>query len=384
MTTEPRTFVFLTPEYPPDSGGIGDYVALLAGMLAAQGARVIVQTRSPPERVQTSGVEVELLPDEFGAATRRYLARSWASLPAGAVVIVQYVPHGFGLKGMNVPFTRFLAARQERLWLMLHEVIFPFVPGQSLRRDVLAAVTRLMLRLACTRAERAFLSTPAWEPWLRRYARKGLPCEWLPIPATALGQGRGRSVAPWSTPTVAHFGTYGGIVAGPLERILVRLLAEEPELEVVLIGRGSEAFRAKLAAQQLELVPRLRATGQTPPERVVEELARAWVTLFPFDEGVTTRRTSLMSALAAGSVIVTSDGWCTESVWRRSGAVELVDAKRMDAMVESARRLLRDAARRDELRRQAQSLYAERFDARHVVARLTDAYANAPAAAGLR
>ena len=378
MNASGRTFVFLTPEYPPDSGGIGDYVALLAKLLAARGARVVVQTRSPPDRIETPGVEVELLPDDFGPATRRFLARSWASLPAGAVVIVQYVPHGFGMKGMNLPFARFLAGRRERLWLMLHEVIFPFVPGQSLKRDVLAVVTRVMLRFAGTRAERAFVSTPAWEPWLRRYARADLPCEWLPIPATATAPGPAEKLVPWSTPTIAHFGTYGSLVAGPLERIVLRLLAGASDLELVLIGRGSEAFRAELVAEHAELTTRLRATGAVPPERVSFELARAWVTLFPFDEGVTTQRTSLMSALAAGAVIVTTDGYCTESVWRRSGAVELVDASHLDAMAESAQRLLADAPRRNELRRRAQALYAERFDAVHVVKRLCEAYAGVP------
>jgi hypothetical protein len=53
----------------------------------------------------------------------------------------------------------------------------------------------------------------------------------------------------------------------------------------------------------------------------------------------------------------------------------------MDAMAESAQRLLADAPRRDELRRRAQALYVERFDAQHVVKRLCDAYVDVAGAA---
>jgi glycosyltransferase involved in cell wall biosynthesis len=375
MSAKPRTFVLLTPEYPPGCGGIGDYVALLGARLAEGGDRVRVLTRSPSERTRTPGVEVELLPDAFGAETRRYLARAWRPLPRDAVVLVQYVPQGFGWKGMNLPFARFLAGRSERLWLMLHEIVYPFIPGQSVKLDVLAAVTRLMLRVSTHSAERAFVSTPAWEPIFERYARPGLKCEWLPIPATAAVDVGASRHALTAVPTIAHFGTYGHLVATPLERIVVPLLGRRPELELVLVGRGSDAFRDDLARRHPELDRRLRATGAATPERISEELARAWVTIFPFQEGVTTRRTSLMTALAAGAVIVTTDAWCTESVWRQSGAVELVDGYRSGAVVEAVLGLLSDAPRREAMRQRARALYGERFHVDHVVERLREHYA---------
>jgi glycosyltransferase involved in cell wall biosynthesis len=368
-----RTFAFLTPEYPPDSGGIGDYVALLAGRLAERGDRVLVHTRSPPARVQTRGVEIEYLPDDFGPASRRLLARSWRSLPSDAVIFVQYVPQGFGMKGMNLPFARFLGRRRERLWLMLHEIGYPFVRGQALKLDVLAVITRFMLRLSTANAEHAFVSTPAWEPIFERYVHRGLRCEWLPIPATAV-TASGDPPVPATRPTIAHFGTYGRLVREPLERLVVPLLTRRPELELVLVGRGSEGFLAELAGRQPQLRPRLRATGPASPETIREELGRAWLTIFPFIEGVTTRRTSVMSALAAGAVILTTDAWCTESVWRR-GAVELFHPDRLEAAVELAERLLDDASRREELGRRARLLYAERFDAERVVSRLVGLYA---------
>jgi glycosyltransferase involved in cell wall biosynthesis len=374
MSGSGRTFAILTPEFPPGSGGIGDFVALVAARLAAGGDRVLVHTPRPREPVALEGVEVRVLPDDFGPESRRELARDWGALPRDAAIFVQYVPQGFGWKGMNLPFASFLATRRERLWLMFHEVVYPFVRGQSVKRDVLAVATRLMLRLVSQRAERAFVSTPAWEPLVELYSRRGLGCVWLPIPATATVPDDFALPEPAAVPTVAHFGTYGSLVAEPLERVVVPVLAAAPEGELVLVGRGSDAFRHALLSRHPSFAERVRATGSLGPEGVVSELARAWVSVFPFLEGVTTRRTSLMTALAAGAAIVTTSAWCTESVWRRSGAVELVEGCDAAATAAAVERLLEDAPRRDTLRRRGRALYRERFQLERAVERLRELY----------
>lgn len=367
--TAPRTWSILTPEYPPGSGGIGDYVELVAARLASHGDRVSVHTFAGRGATGTGGVDVAALPDEFGPRTRRALEQAWSNLPHDAVVFVQYVPQGFGMKGMNVPFARWLGRQPRRVWIMFHEIVYPFVRGQPLRLDFLAGVTRVMLHQSTRRAERAFVSTPAWEPILSRWMRSDLSCEWLPIPATARVEGR-PAVVESARPSVAHFGTYGELVRRPLERILSLLLERNPDVELVLVGRGSEEFRAELCAAQPEASARIRATGAAEPEQIAEELQRAWVTVFPFLEGATTRRTSLMSALSAGAVALTTDAWCTEWFWRRSGGVELVEPGKPRETVDAVQRLLEDAPRRAELRRRALALYDERFHLNRVVDRL--------------
>jgi hypothetical protein len=273
------------------------------------------------------------------------------------------------MKGMNLPFTRWLGRQSPRVWIMFHEIVYPFLRGQPLRLDFLASVTRLMLHQATRRAERAFVSTPAWEPILTRWMRSDLACEWLPIPATISAEG---TVPPAESPrpSVAHFGTFGDLVKRPLARILSPLLECHPELDLVLIGRGSDAFRAELCAAHSGVSSRIRATGAAAPEQIAGELRRAWVTVFPFLEGATTRRTSLMSALSAGAVVLTTDAWCTEWFWRRSGGVELVEPGEPLLAVEAVERLLGDEPRRRELRRRAQALYEERFHLNRLVERL--------------
>jgi glycosyltransferase involved in cell wall biosynthesis len=383
-----RTWSIVTPEYPPGSGGIGDYLALVAGRLAELGDEVTVFTRSPPGRTPTPGVSIELLRDDFGRASERQLDAAWQRLPEHGVVLVQYVPQGFGLRGMNVPFLGWLGARRERRWLMIHEAVFPFDRRQPLRRRVFAGVTRLMLLAATRHAERVFTSIPAWEPFIESWSLAGVRPEWLPIPAT-LGRDPASLVPPEFLPsareaaapvpqTVAHFGTYGEFITAPLKQVLVPLLRHSDKLEVVLLGGGSERFRDELC----ELVPaargRVRATGRLAPEQVALELARAGATILPFLEGVTTRRTSLMSALSVGAAIVTIENAFSEEFWRKTGVVAMYPPERPDLGVAAVLALLADPERRSEQRQRALELYRERFRLDLVVEHLQGAYDAAP------
>jgi glycosyltransferase involved in cell wall biosynthesis len=148
------------------------------------------------------------------------------------------------------------------------------------------------------------------------------------------------------------------------------LLERNPGLDVLLIGRGSERFQGELVRSEPGVRERVRATGAAEPSAVTEHLRGATVALFPFVEGVSSRRTSLMSALQAGAAIVTTEGWCSESVWRASGAVELADPNEPLSAVTAVEHLLGDPARQTELRRRALALYDQRFHVDRVVARL--------------
>src|SRR5205085_9332813 len=83
-------------------------------------------------------------------------------------ILVQYVPHAFGWKGMNLAFAAWVACRARRfapVWVMFHEVAFPF--GRRPVRAILALANRLMARLLAGAADRVFVSVPAWGDTLR-------------------------------------------------------------------------------------------------------------------------------------------------------------------------------------------------------------------------
>ena len=101
---------FITPELPPDCGGVGDYTIQVAEALARSGD--VVSLYVPPAMTPgraPDGLEVVTLADRFGGRSRRQLSRRLDADGHGRL-LVQYVPAVFGRRGTNVPFCRWLLA----------------------------------------------------------------------------------------------------------------------------------------------------------------------------------------------------------------------------------------------------------------------------------
>src|SRR5262249_49749912 len=150
----------------------------------------------------------------FGLGGLRQLDRELSRLPRSARLLVQYVPHAFGWKAMNLPLCLWLGGLRRPVWVMFHEVAFPCEPGQPWKHRLLGAVTRQMAGMVCRAADRIFVSTPVWEAVLREVGAPVSSVTWLPIPsplplavpAEEVAALRSR-VAPTGTSVVGHFGT---------------------------------------------------------------------------------------------------------------------------------------------------------------------------------
>ena len=123
-------WAILTGEYPPDPGGVSDYTRLIARELVRMGDGVCVYAPSQPGPVDSddAGVRVHRLPGVFGPLSLSKLDAMLARAPRPDRILVQYVPHAFGYKAMNVPFCAWLACCARQLapvWVMFHEVAFP-------------------------------------------------------------------------------------------------------------------------------------------------------------------------------------------------------------------------------------------------------------------
>ena len=178
-------WVILTGEYPPQSGGVSDYTRLVAEGLAAVGDEVTVY--APPQGIGPDsappGVRVCRLPDRFGLRGLRWLDREMARDRPDRILL-QYVPHAFGLKAMNLPFAGWIAVRARwvaRVWVMFHEVAFPFV-RRPLRHNLVAVVNRAMVWAVAGAADRVLVSIPSWGQLLCQICPQARPAEWLPVP----------------------------------------------------------------------------------------------------------------------------------------------------------------------------------------------------------
>jgi glycosyltransferase involved in cell wall biosynthesis len=169
---------------------------------------------------------------------------------------------------------------------------------------------------------------------------------------------------------VGHFGTYPPHASEQLAQVLTALLARRESCAALLLGRGGEALRERILREHPHLAGRLHAKGLLPRREISTHLAACDLVLLPFPDGVSTRRTSAMAALAHGLAVVTTRGRLTEPLWDESRAVELVEAGDARAMCGAAERLLADEDERARLSAAARVLYGERFDLARTISAL--------------
>jgi glycosyltransferase involved in cell wall biosynthesis len=168
---------------------------------------------------------------------------------------------------------------------------------------------------------------------------------------------------------VGHFSAFGARVAEPLERELGALLDQDPHVQILLSGVGSLEFSARLLGDRPAAAPRVRALGETTLEAAADCVAAADVLLFPYPDGISSRRTSVMGALALGRAVVTNAGANTEALWRATGCVRLTSLAPGE-LARATRELLEDSAARTELGQRAQQVYAARFSIATNVAKI--------------
>ncbi|MCY1016818.1 glycosyltransferase family 4 protein [Pyxidicoccus sp. MSG2] len=355
----------LTGEYPPQPGGVSDYTRQVATALVRAGQEVYVWAPGDSGVHVEDGVTVHRVPGLFTPVGLTKLARGLDACAGPRRLLLQYVPHAFGMKAMNVPFCAWFAARRkDERWVFFHEVVYPWSPRAPLRHQVLAGTTRVMLRLVAGAADRVFVSIPTWAEHLPARVRRR--AEWRPVPSTLPPEAAEGAVAAVRSalgpgPWLGHFGTYGALTVGPLEAVLVPLLRAGAERKALLLGRGSRAFGEALGARHPELAGRWVTRDSLAPEDVVAHLAACDVLVQPYPDGVSARRTTTMAGLALGRPLVTNTGHLTEPMWRGLGAVELVEGTAPEPLVAATERLLSDVAARTALGERAARVYRERF-----------------------
>ncbi len=368
----------VTGEYPPQPGGVSDYTRQVArGLVQAGDAVVVWAPESGGEAGVDPDVDVRRLPGRFGQAARARLERGLAESPSPRRVLVQYVPHAFGWKGGNLPFCAWLRRLPSGdLWVMFHEVMFPVGRQYTAAQNALGATNRVMARLVAGAATRVFVSVPAWADLVAPLVRPGTPVEWLPVPSgipvahdpAAIAAVRRRYAA--DAPLVGHFGTFGRLIRPLVDDAVVGLLGILPTVRVLLVGRGSAEAADALRGRDLALRNRIIGTGALDADQVSAHLRACDVLLQPFPDGVSTRRTSAMAALAHGIALVTTQGQATEAVWIESGVAALAPAGDARALALEAAALVGNRPRRLALGAAGCALYDARFAVRHVIERL--------------
>lgn len=367
-----KHWILISGEYPPQSGGVADYTALVAAGLAAMDVSVEVWAPSCFEiqGKRFSPVTVRRVPDSFGPRAISSLSATLRQARQPCRLLVQYLPHNFGYKAMNLPFCLWLLqqSRRHEIWTVFHEVAFPLALRNPLKHNFLGIVNRAMAMLVARASRRIFVTIPAWEAMLRPMIPASQRVEWLPVPATvpagvdpaARSDVRRALEIPGDTVLIGHFGTYSPAIAAVLHGLLPALLATT-ELHVLLLGRGSTEFATTLTASHPTFSPRIHAAAGLPPEAVSAHLSACDLMVQPYPDGISCRRTSAMASLSLGVPMVTNLGHLSEPLWKTCDAVELAVTPAVEEYVGKVEGIIADPARRARLAERARAMYVERF-----------------------
>lgn len=370
-----KTWHIITGEYPPQSGGVSDYTELLANGLAASGCEVHVwcPTVDYDTPVHTE-VVVHRFNKHFSPRNLIRLGKFLTDYPAPRLLLVQYAPNAFGMRGLNILFCFWLLwrklIRKDDVRVMFHEPFFYFT-WQRPQRNLLALVQRLMAMVLLAASRVVYISIPAWEKILERVAwLRRPPMIWLPIPSTIpLSEDRESVTAIRRKVTsdqsgksiVGHFGTYGDNIKPELARIFIQLLRANTDVVGICLGTNSNKFVNEIICAHPELKSRLTALGSLSAKDVSHFLQACDLLLQPYPDGVSSRRTSVMAGLSHGLPIVTTTGVLSEPIWAETNCVVLVATNNNNNFVAAVQILLKDSFARTSLSSRASSVYSQYF-----------------------
>lgn len=372
------TWHIITSEYPPAIGGVSDYCQLVAEGLAGAGDDVHVWCPPVSEVAASNGVTVH---PTLGRISRRDLRAVDLLLdrfPPPRRLLVQWVPHGFGYRSMNVGFCLWLWRRARAgdcLEVMVHEPYLAF--GGATLQSMAAAVHRAMTVILVRAASRIWIAIPDWERRWRPYALgRDVPFEWLPIPSNLrepapddVRRVRDRYGLPGGA-IVGHLGSYGSAATRVLSASVPEILQRSASAVVLLLGQHGHGLHRQLVRHHPQLVPRMHAPGVLSSKALAQHVRACDVLMQPYPDGISSRRTSAMAGLALGVPVVTTTGHLTEPCWVESGCVSLVRLDEPHAFASEVLRLLLDECARRRLSARGRDIYTRQFDVRHTIGAL--------------
>jgi len=283
---------------------------------------------------------------------------------------------------MNLGFCRWVRTRAQQgdiVDLMVHEPFLAFREG-ALRHDLVAGVHRVMATMLLSVARRVWVSIPAWADRLRPWMLGRTPsfC-WLPVPSTLavtadvdlLAKVR-LTVRGSHDLVIGHFSTYDANARRLLQTLVPHLMRALAGSRLLLLGRGSDLTAADLRQRFPELQDRVFGVGALAADELSAHLLACDLMVQPYVDGASTRRSTLMAALAHGVPVVTTVGPLSEPFWISSPAVSAVAAGDVEGLIHAAVALASDSHRRQRQSATARETYAARFDVPHVIRALRE------------
>jgi glycosyltransferase involved in cell wall biosynthesis len=368
----------VTGEYPPQLGGVSDYTYQVSQEFAKGGDQVHVWSPATQfEVAPQDGVNVHALPGGFGLRWLRELNGRLRSYSGPRNILIQYVPHMYGWKSMNLAFCWWISRqRKHNVCVMFHEVAYPFRSGQPLRHNLLAVVHRMMARMILRSVRHSFTSTDPYLALLRTLGSDESPismlriCSNIPLESYSADGGPGRLEERRNKLfTVGIFSNFSAELREVLEAPIGCLL-ENPEITVLLLGPGEE-FRESLEKQFPQAADRIQTTGRLHVTEVGERMQGCDALLQIYPDGASAARGTLIGALASGVPMVTTAGSATDNLLLDSDAM-LFPSGSPQSIRDAVELLKENPALAREFGARARRMYRETFEPAVIISRIRE------------
>lgn len=365
--------LFVTGEYPPMRGGIGDYTARLVAALAETGWQASVLTA----KAAGTRDDPRLLPWvgrwdwTAGRTVRRAVEETGADL-----VHIQYQTGAFAMHPVVNLLPAMLRGVRPRVPVVVtfHDLRTPYLFPKA------GPVRRWANRMLAIGAEGIVVTNAHDRARLARWPRVAARTVTIPIGSNLPDPG---AVDPG--PTRDRLGIAEGETAVGFFGFLTRdkgvdLLLDalerlrEHRVRLVIVGGGLGDTDAANAAYHRSLRERLArsrvpstVTGHLAPVDAAESLAALDLIALPFRQGASLRNGTLIAAVRSGTPVVTTDPAPDDSLDPLVGgeSVWLVPPGDVDALARAISLLLGDASLRARLRDAARGAAAA-FDWSHI------------------
>jgi hypothetical protein len=312
------------------------------------------------------------LVDALGAigVDARYVCDGLSSLhatqPRPVWVLLQYSPFGYGRWGFAPYLVRDAVRLRRRgvsLALMVHEA---WMTMTDWRTVAMGLWQRAQLRALLRTVDRVVTSTEALAVELDHGATH------LPIASNIRPVDASRAVAR------GHLGLNGKLAVALFGRGHPTRAIDHAEAAIAALSRALGADEIAIlnlgaGAPQLTVPSGVEVlnTGWLAPDELSLRLLASDLALLPFTDGVSTRRTTLMAALAHGLAVVGSRGDSTDAVLAGArDALTLTPAGDTAAFARAAVELAADRARRRAAAEAGRRLYESVFDWPHLAERV--------------
>lgn len=349
---------------PPRLDGIGDYTANLARELATLPSVTVEILTGQRDAIGIEGVSIEsafsteCLSSITGLKERLTKGRAdWA--------LLQYNPFWYGRWGWN-PYLPLMwrSLRQKssgiRLAVMVHE---PFMPAISAKAALMSLYQRWQFWTVGRASEVIFFSI---EAWAKRF-RKWFPAKWvehlpvssnIPLHLISRAAARAHLGICDGVVVLGLFGTAsGGRMLGHIKAALEAITRSGRKSCLVYVGPDGAQLQHYLEPMQI------LDCGSLNPKEVSRVFASFDIYLAPFIDGISTRRTNVMTALQHGRAMVGTHGPLTDSMLARENerAFLLCQAGSATEFAEAVLQLANKSALRESLEGEASTLFDREF-----------------------